>query len=385
MRPADVLSRALKRAHPQEDERPSLKRAHPQEDGRPSLHGLPPDVKAIIADLLPLRSVAALHDTTSAHRGEFRPTQAGAFQLMWGLSNPSQAVRLAAHPALAALVGHHPIVVAGEEGWGTRAYSDRVTDRPLLAWAAANGSPWSIRRLKTVDTLVVPDGVSRLGDNAFNGATGLTRLTLPRSLMSIGEWACYKCTSLSEVNFSAARGLKEIDSDAFNGTALKSLTLPDSLALLGDGAFAHCAALESVTLPRGIRDLRPGVFSDCRRLLTADMSAAAGVTRLPDGLFSQCVGLTSVRLPPKLTHVGECAFRKCAALRRVQLPDTVTHIEHGAFSLCTSLAEVNFPDILVFIGAMAFQNCTGLATVRLPASVQMYNSSFAGAPHPVFI
>jgi hypothetical protein len=128
MRPDEVLSRALKRAHQQV-----------REDEQPSLHGLPPDVKAIIADQLPLRSVISLHDTTSAHRGEFRQTQARAFGLMWGLSNPIVALRLAAHPALAALVGQHPIVVAGTEGWRTTAYSDRVTDGQLLAWAAANG------------------------------------------------------------------------------------------------------------------------------------------------------------------------------------------------------------------------------------------------------
>jgi hypothetical protein len=129
MRPADVLSRALKRAHPQENEQPSLQ-------------GLPPDVKAIIAEQLPLRSVVSLNATTSAHHGEFRPTQARAFELMWGLSNPSHALRLAADPALAALVRQHPIVVvAGTEGWRTTVYCDRVTDGRLLAWAAANGSP----------------------------------------------------------------------------------------------------------------------------------------------------------------------------------------------------------------------------------------------------
>jgi hypothetical protein len=104
-----------------------------------------------------------------------------------------------------------------------------------------------------VETLVIPDGISRLGDNAFWGASGLTRLDLPRSLISIGEQACYGCKSLREVNFSAARDLKGIHSYAFSRTALKSLTLPDSLVLLGKGAFGDCATLESVTLPRGIR------------------------------------------------------------------------------------------------------------------------------------
>jgi hypothetical protein len=80
-------------------------------------------------------------------------------------------------------------------------------------------------------------------------------------------------------------------------------------------------------------------------LITADMSAAADVTRLLDELFSDCVMLTSVKLPPKLTHVGVCAFRKCAALPRVQLPATVTHIEPGAFSRCTSLAAIKSPTI----------------------------------------
>jgi hypothetical protein len=265
---------------------------------------------------------------------------------MWGLSNPSHQLQLAAHPALAALVRQHPIVVAGTEGWRTTAYCNRVTDVRLLAWAAANGSPCSPKWLETVETLMIPDGISKLGDNAFRGATGLTRLTLPRSLISISKQVCYKCTSLREVNFSAARDLEEIRSYAFSGTALTSLTLPDSLMLLGDGAFGDCAALESVTLPRGIQSLRSGVFSNCRKLITANMSAAADVTRLPDDLFSDCVMLTSVEMPPKLTHVGVCAFRKCAALPGVQLPATVTRIESGAFSWCTSLAAINFPGSL---------------------------------------
>lgn len=134
---------------------------------------------------------------------------------------------------------------------------------------------------------VVPEGVLRINDGAFDNCWGLTDVTIPEGVTAIGDRAFEGCESLSEVR------------------------IPDSVTNLGDSAFCGCTGLTGVTLP-------------------------AGVTRIGEMAFAWC-GLTGLTLPEGVTSIGSGAFYLCSDLGQLTVPASVTEIADDAFVDCDEL------------------------------------------------
>ncbi len=145
-----------------------------------------------------------------------------------------------------------------------------------------------------IKDLVIPYGVTRIGNYAFAGCARLTSVTIPSGVTSIGSYAFYRCTRLA------------------------SVTIPGSVTSIGDDAFEGCTGLVSVTIP-------------------------SGVTRIGDFVFWGCTGLTSVTIPSGVTSIGIYAFSGCA-LTSVTIPSGVTSIDSAAFAYCKYLANAFFSD-----------------------------------------
>jgi hypothetical protein len=200
---------------------------------------------------------------------------------MWGMPNPSAALRLAATPPFAA-AQTHPIVAAGAAGWkageGTEAYCARVfqigqtaalqgdDSFRLLAWARVNGCPWDDATRRSVTRLALPDGISRVGHSAFVGCTGLRWVALPSTLQLIEYKGFTNCEALAEVDLAAATRLTEIGAIAFRRCALTAVRLPDSRTRLGTSAFLGCEKLTSVTLPPHLVAIEGHTFEGCTTL-----------------------------------------------------------------------------------------------------------------------
>jgi hypothetical protein len=133
-------------------------------------------------------------------------------------------------------------------------------------------------------------------------------------------------------------------------TKLKSVTIPDSVTSIGDGAFQSCTSLTSITIP-------------------------SSVTSIGSGAFYNCTSLTSITIPDSVTSIGEYSFYKCTNLESITIPDGVTSIERGTFQDCSSLTSITIPSSVTSIGGMAFQYCTSLKSVSIPSSV--INISYA--------
>ena len=263
---------------------------------------------------------------------------------------------------------------------------------------------------KLVTDLVIPDSVTSIGRYAFYGCTGLTNVTIPDSVKSIGYKAFYKCTSLTSVtipdsvttigeyafedctsltSITIPDSITSIDESAFSGcTGLTSVTIPDSVTSIGSSAFYGCTSLTSVTIPDSVTSIGGWAFARCTGLTSVTINK--GVTKIGGHAFSGCTGLTSVTISKGVTQIGDSAFSGCTGKLYINctIPDemcsgpflgskftdiiignSVISIGKHAFENYTSLTSITISDNVTAIGACAFYGCTGLTSVTIPNSV----------------
>ena len=215
-----------------------------------------------------------------------------------------------------------------------------VVSPPIFGYSNLNGE-------MTIPDTVTNGGidyqVTSIGDNAFNGCTGLTSVKIPNSVTSIGDNAFYRCTGL------------------------KSLTIGNLVESIGYAAFAGCEGLTSLTIPNSVTSIGLCAFDGCKGLKSVEIPNS--VTSIGEYAFSGCTGLTSVEIPNSVTSIGECAFYQCTGLASVEIPNSVKSIGDNAFSGCSGLTSVEIPNSVTSIGNSAFSGCTGLKSLTIGNSV----------------
>ena len=169
---------------------------------------------------------------------------------------------------------------------------------------------------KEITSIKIPSNVTTLGDNVFQGCSGLTSLNLPDGITSIGDYAFEGCSGLTSLNLPD--GITKIGYGAFQGcSGLTSLTLPASITEIGHGAFQGCSGLTSLTLPAGITEIGHGAFCGCSGLTSLTLPAgitsltlsASIVTGIADAAFEGCSGLTSIYVyAEKVPKIGSNVF-----------------------------------------------------------------------------
>lgn len=174
-------------------------------------------------------------------------------------------------------------------------------------------APWYDLRSE-IRTIVLPEGLTHVGDRAFYDCARLTSVDIPDSVTSIGKYAFARCKNIQLLDLS--NSLKTIENDAFHGCwALQTLRLPQSLETIGDDAFYNCESLTSVVIPSGVRSLGSAVFAYCTSLVRAEVQTR--LTQLPDWTFYGCSRLNTLILPDTVTEMGNAALRNCDALSTV--------------------------------------------------------------------
>ena len=264
-------------------------------------------------------------------------------------------------------------------------------------------------------SVTIPDGVTIVGDSAFNENTSLTAVVLPDSVVTIGTNAFRSCTGLTKAELSSK--LEKIANYAFDYCkALKEIQIPETVTEIGSSAFWYCAGLTELTLPEGLQTIGESAFACCSgltRLAIPDGVQSVGINAFYSTNAQLCCSMGSraaealsrvgydfytetwklrytfdsdkqvnglraerylgsdaaVTLPEGTTLIGGSAFKDCAFITSVTLPEKLLSIGNYAFSGCTGLTEIVIPDSVTTIGSYAFSGCTGLTRVVLPAGL----------------
>lgn len=155
--------------------------------------------------------------------------------------------------------------------------------------------------------------------------------------------------------------------DILNYARLASVSLPNSVTIIEDEAFANCVCLASVNLGDNVVSLGNKAFYNCRQL--SDIIIPNNTIYIGKGAFENCEHLTSITIPKGVTGIEEGAFKGCSRLTSIILPNSVTMIGKSAFQGCSNLTSVTIPDSVKTIGEGAFADCTSLTSVTIGKGV----------------
>ena len=284
-------------------------------------------------------------------------------------------------------------------------------------------APWYEYRTQIIK-LIIEDGVTSIGYEAFEDCTAMTTVTIPSTLQDIHYDAFYNCSSLSTVywnakNMSSPTHYFEFPSRPFSDplgenmspittlifgeeveripaylcyghTTLKSVTLPNSVAVVEPFAFRGCTGLAEPIYNSKVFAFMPPSYK-------GDYNIPDGIISIAGGAFSGCSSITSITLPESVTEIGYQAFYGCTGINspvynatiyarcpitmegEYTIPEGTKKIGSSAFANATQLTKINIPNSVVEIGEEAFYKCEGLSSLDLPNEiVSIGNQAFEG-------
>lgn len=220
----------------------------------------------------------------------------------------------------------------------------------------------------------IPESMEIISYRAFESCTGLKKVTVPDN----------KCIKIQDAAFkNTAWYNSQPDGLVYAGSVLykykgempenTDLVLPDTTKALAENAFYAeqgdiseeeivNTGLKSITLPEGLEYIGDGAFQSCQSL--AEISVPDSVTEIGAGAFFGCTSLSSVKLPQNISSIGIAQFARCKSLKSIDIPESVKSIENSAF-LLSGLTGAEIPFSVEYIGCGAFY-CPSLKNLTVP-------------------
>lgn len=267
-----------------------------------------------------------------------------------------------------------------------------------------------------VEEYILDNGITRIGEYAFYGCSGMTSLTISSSVTSVGSSAFTGCSSLTSVYISDIAAWCSIEFDdnnnLFDGTnplqyadylylnskKITSLSIPNSVTSINSHAFHGYKHLTSITIPNSVTSIGTNAFSGCINLKTITLESETivskdynsyqslknifgqqveeyiirdGITRIGDYAFYGCSSLISITIPNSVSSIGQHVFQNCSLLKTITFADgtSITTIPTYCFYNCYALESITIPTSVTTIGSYAFYGCSSLESIYIPFSV----------------
>ena len=249
--------------------------------------------------------------------------------------------------------------------------------------------------------------ITAIPAETFNFSTNITEIVLPTGVTSIGNQAFFRCLKLTSINIP--EGLKTIGNSAFEHCdILPDIELPNTVTKIGERAFAYCDAFTRFDLPPLVTYLSTEILTGCASLTEVTIpatvtnygtnmfygaSSLASVTVDPMNMVLQSIDghlytkngktflyysvantATDFSLPSGVTKIIDSAFYACGNLVNVTLPGTLKTIGKNAFMLCSKLESINLPEGLSTVGAAAFRGCESLKEITFPSTLKVISN-----------
>lgn len=219
--------------------------------------------------------------------------------------------------------------------------------------------------------LVLPDKLKAIGHQAFIGQSLSGSLIIPEGVRKIGDYAFENCKNLTGT-LSLPSTLEVIGDQAFSECGFTcELLLPQNLKKLGYWAFNECGGFYgSLILPEGLSKIEDQVFNFCEHL-TGDLKIPRNVKAIERWAFNDCFGLNGrLTLPDGLEIIGDNAFDRCKFRGPLVLPSTLTSIGGSAFGENMFSGELKLPSSLQELGSDAFKGCSHISgTLEIPENI----------------
>ena len=238
-------------------------------------------------------------------------------------------------------------------------------------WHGANMG--AFRNCTLLETVVLPNTLTKIGDGPFYGCTALRECNIPSSVTYIGPTAFYNCTSL-EIEDLQLPNLTSLGQNAFYGVKIKKISDLGKLTGLPSASnstqnFGDKSVLEEVTLPKTLTDIPSYSFYNYASLKRCNIPE--GVMNISVSAFHYCP-LEGELYLPNLTGLGAYAFHGTKLSKIVSLGTIEATPEGNAnynvFGSCTNLTEARLPATLTKLGSYTFRNSTALQTIICEAT-----------------
>ncbi len=267
------------------------------------------------------------------------------------------------------------------------AYSGTVTIPNTIIYNGKTYTVTSIQEMAFYEcldlkTISIPSTISKIGiesddRNFFIGCTSFKAFIVSSDnpyYSSIGGVLYNKdkthllcCPQGKTGEYAVPSSVKKIMNYAFYGCALTSVSLPDGITSIGNGAFGRCSALTNINLPESLTELGNSAFAYNSALSSIDIPY--GVRIISFEAFRYCSSLASITISEGVEEIGSKAFEKCIKLSKVTLPSTTKIIGRGCFYGCENLSNIYIPYGITNIPQEAFYNCD-LKSLTLPESIK---------------
>ena len=202
------------------------------------------------------------------------------------------------------------------------------------------------------NSFTIKDGTKTIADSAFENCSSLAEISIPNSVVFIGEEAFNNTSYYNNASNWEDQALYIDDClISVNSSKYGSYTINDGTRVIAGGAFSYCWNLWQIIIPNGVTHIGEYAFDRCSEI--TDMIIPDSVISIGRCAFLYCQGLTEITISEGVTSISEDTFRECSSLKEIIIPGSVTSIEAYAFCDCTSLKQITILDNVTEIGEYA--------------------------------